>query len=103
VKRLAATLATIGRIALPYFRSEDRWPGRILLGSVIGLELSVVAIHVILNYWYNGFYNTLQDRNWSGFVQYILFFCVLATIYTVVVVYIKIISICGCRSAGDAG
>jgi len=87
VKRLAATLATIGRIALPYFRSEDRWPGRILLGSVIGLELSVVAIHVILNYWYNGFYNTLQDRNWSGFVQYILFFCVLATIYTVVVVY----------------
>jgi putative ATP-binding cassette transporter len=87
VKRLAATFATIGRIALPYFRSEDRWPGRILLGSVIGLELSVVAIHVILNYWYNGFYNTLQDRNWSGFVQYILFFCVLATIYTVVVVY----------------
>ena len=87
MKRLAATLATIGRIALPYFRSEDRWSGRILLGSVIGLELSVVAIHVILNYWYNGFYNTLQDRNWSGFVQYIVFFCVLATIYTVVVVY----------------
>jgi vitamin B12/bleomycin/antimicrobial peptide transport system ATP-binding/permease protein len=87
VKRLAATLATIGRIALPYFRSEDRWPGRILLGSVIGLELSVVAINVILNYWYNGFYNTLQDRNWTGFIQYILFFCVLATIYTLVVVY----------------
>jgi hypothetical protein len=38
VKRLAATLVTIGRIALPYFRSEDRWPGRILLGSVIGLR-----------------------------------------------------------------
>ena len=29
MRRLAATLATIGRLALPYFRSEDRWPGRL--------------------------------------------------------------------------
>jgi len=43
VKRLFATLATIGRLALPYFRSEDRWPGRLLLGAVIAIELSIVA------------------------------------------------------------
>ena len=87
MKRLFATLATIGRLALPYFRSEDRWPGRLLLAALIGIELSIVAITVILNQWYNRFYNTLQDRNWDGFVSAILFFCVLAAIYTVLAVY----------------
>ena len=72
---------------MPYFRSEDRWPGRILLAGVIAMELSIVALQVILNLWYNRFYNTLQDRNWNGFVRAILFFCVLAAIYTVVAVY----------------
>jgi len=87
VKRLVETLVTIGRLALPYFRSEDRWPGRLLLAAVIGIELSIVAINVILNEWYNRFYNTLQDRNWDAFISAILFFCVLAAIYTVLVVY----------------
>ncbi len=87
MKRLIATLATMWRLAIPYFRSEDRWPGRLLLGAVIGIELSIVAITVILNHWYNRFYNTLQDRNWNGFVSAILFFCVIAAIYTVLAVY----------------
>ena len=87
MNRLSATLATIWRLAIPYFRSEDRWPGRILLGAVVGIELSIVAITVILNQWYNRFYNTLQDHNWAAFVSAILFFCVLAAIYTVLAVY----------------
>ncbi len=87
MKRLIATLATIWRLAVPYFRSEDRWAGRILLGAVIAIELSIVAITVILNQWYNRFYNTLQDRNWDAFVSAIAFFCVIAAIYTVLAVY----------------
>jgi vitamin B12/bleomycin/antimicrobial peptide transport system ATP-binding/permease protein len=87
VKRLASTLATIWRLSVPYFRSEDRWPGRILLGAVIAIELASVAINVILNQWYNRFYNTLQDHNWAAFVSAILFFCVIAAIYTVLAVY----------------
>ena len=87
MKRLIETFVIIGRLALPYFRSEDRWPGRILLAAVIAIELSIVAINVILNQWYNRFYNTLQDRNWEAFVSAVLFFCVLAAIYTVLAVY----------------
>jgi vitamin B12/bleomycin/antimicrobial peptide transport system ATP-binding/permease protein len=87
LKRLLSTLATIWQLSVPYFRSEDRWPGRILLAAVIGIELSMVAITVVLNQWYNGFYNTLQDRNWDGFVRYILVFCALAAVYTVFAVY----------------
>ncbi len=87
MNRLASTFATIWRLSIPYYRSEDRWPGRILLGAVIAIELSIVAIQVILNEWYNRFYNTLQDHNWPAFVSAILFFCVLAAIYTVLAVY----------------
>jgi putative ATP-binding cassette transporter len=87
VKSLASTVATIWRLSIPYFRSEDRWPGRILLASVIAIELSLVALQVILNQWYNRFYNTLQDRDWNAFVSAILFFCVIAAIYTVLAVY----------------
>ena len=78
MKRLASTLATIWRLALPYYLSEDRWPGRILLAAVVAIELSLVAIQVMLNQWYNRFYNTLQERNWDEFVSAILFFCGLA-------------------------
>ena len=87
MKRLASTLATIWRLSIPYFRSDDRWPGRLLLGAVIAIELSIVAIQVILNQWYNRFYNTLQDHDWDAFVSAILFFCVLAAVYTVLAVY----------------
>ena len=87
MKSLIATLATIWRLAAPYYRSEDRWAGRLLLGAVVAIELSLVAIQVILNEWYNRFYNTLQDHNFSGFVNAILFFCVIAAIYTVLAVY----------------
>jgi putative ATP-binding cassette transporter len=87
VKSLLATLATILRLAAPYYRSEDRWAGRLLLGAVVAIELSLVAIQVILNEWYNRFYNTLQDRDFKAFVSAILFFCAIAAIYTVLAVY----------------
>ena len=87
MKSLIATLATIWRLAAPYYRSEDRFAGRLLLGAVVVIQLSLVAIQVILNQWYNRFYNTLQDRNFNAFVSAVLFFCVLAAIYTVLQVY----------------
>jgi vitamin B12/bleomycin/antimicrobial peptide transport system ATP-binding/permease protein len=77
----------IWRLSIPYFRSEDRWPGRILLAAVVGIELSTVAITVLLNYWYNGFYNALQGRDWNGFLWYIMTFCVLAGVLVVIRVY----------------
>jgi vitamin B12/bleomycin/antimicrobial peptide transport system ATP-binding/permease protein len=87
VKRHFATLATIWRIASPYFRSEDKWPGRILLAAVIAIELSIVGINVLLNSWNNTFYNALQDKNWDAFVYQLGYFCVLATVYIFLAVY----------------
>lgn len=87
VKRLASTLVLIWRLAIPYFRSEDRWAGRALLAAVIAAELSIVAITVLINQWNNRFYNALQDKNWDTFLSELLYFCVLAAIFIVLAVY----------------
>jgi hypothetical protein len=34
MKNLVSTIAKIWRLSLPYFRSEDRWPARILLAAI---------------------------------------------------------------------
>jgi vitamin B12/bleomycin/antimicrobial peptide transport system ATP-binding/permease protein len=87
VNNLRSTLATVWRIAVPYFRSEDKWAGRGLLAAVIAIELSLVAIDVLLNQWNNRFYNALQEKNWDGFVREIGIFSLLAAFYIALAVY----------------
>jgi len=87
VKNIRSTLATVWRIAIPYFRSEDKWAGRGLLAAVIAIELALVGNTVLLNQWRARFYNALQEKDWDGFVREIIVFSVLATIVVVLSVY----------------
>ena len=87
MRGMFTTLAIIWRLASPYFRSEDRWAGRVLLAAVIAIELAIVGINVLLNSWNNSFYNALQDKNWDAFVYQLGYFCVLATAYIFLAVY----------------
>lgn len=87
MKNIRLSPATVWRIAAPYFRSEDKFAGRLLLAAVIAIELTVVAINVLLNEWNNRFYNALQEKNWDGFVREIGIFCVLAAVYIALAVY----------------
>ncbi len=87
VTGIVSSFSTIWRLAIPYFRSEDRWPGRVLLAAVIAVELSLVGVTVLLTYWQNSFYNALQGRDWDVFVHQLLYYCVLATAATVLHVY----------------
>jgi putative ATP-binding cassette transporter len=87
VNNIRPTLATVRRIAAPYFWSEDKWAGRVLLAAVIVIELAVVGINVLITLWNARFYNALQDRNWDSFVSEIIYFCVLAAIFIALAVY----------------
>lgn len=87
MRRIISNLRIIWRLAAPYFRSEDRWAGRVLLATVIAIELSLVGIDVMINQWNNRFFNALQDRNWDAFVSELLFFCGLAAAFIVLAVY----------------
>jgi ABC-type uncharacterized transport system, permease and ATPase components len=87
VRVMLSTLAIVWRIASPYFYSEDRWAGRILLAAVVAIELSIVGLNVLLNSWNNAFYNALQDKDWDAFVYQLGYFCVLATAFILLAVY----------------
>ena len=65
MKGISAMVATIWRLATPYFRSEDRRAGRGLLAAVIVIELSLVAINVML-------------KNCSGYNRYLAIRCRIA-------------------------
>ena len=86
MKAIIATLATVWRIASPYFRSEERWSGRILLASVVAIELSIVALTVLLNSWNARFYNALQDKNWNDFVYQLGYFSIRAAVFVALAV-----------------
>ena len=87
MRGIFSRLAIVWRIASPYFSSQDRWPGRLLLAAVIAIELSIVGITVLINEWNARFYNALQDRNWNAFIYQLGYFCVLAAIFIFLAVY----------------
>ena len=87
MKKLLSSLRIIWGLAIPYFRSEERWSARLLLGVVIALQLGGVGLSVALNIWYNTFYNSLQNKDWALFVHQLILFCGLAAAYIVSAVY----------------
>lgn len=78
MNNIRSTLAAVWRIAIPYFRSEDKLAGGALLASVIVIQLSLVAIDVLLNQWRGRFYNDLQVKDWNGFIRELGVFSILA-------------------------
>ena len=87
MNNIRSTLATVWRIAAPYFRSEDKWAGRGLLAAVVAIELAVVFLSVLFNRWNNVFYNALQEHNQAVFTYQIGYFCVLAAFWIGLKVY----------------
>jgi putative ATP-binding cassette transporter len=67
-------LRTFLRLALPYFRSEDRWRARGLLVGMIGSELFVVYVAVKVTEWNASFFNALEARNWEAVQAQLLVF-----------------------------
>jgi putative ATP-binding cassette transporter len=72
MKNVLLALRTFLHLALPYFRSQERWRACGLLAGVIGSELYVVWVAVKVNEWNAAFFNAIEVRNW-GEVQSALF------------------------------
>jgi len=87
VPRLRSTLATIWRLAHPYFYSEDRVAGRLLLAAVIAIELATIGINVLINQWNNAFYDAVQERNWDVFIWQLEYFTMLAVSWVILKTY----------------
>jgi vitamin B12/bleomycin/antimicrobial peptide transport system ATP-binding/permease protein len=101
MRALGPFLRDAWRLARPYFQSEERWSAWVLLTSIIALNLMMVGMTVVLNFWNGAFYDALQQKNWTAFVELLLFyrrtpqgifgimpgFCLVAAAYIIVAVY----------------
>src|SRR5262249_6526363 len=65
--RILFGLRTFIALAVPYFRSEERWRARGLLAGVICGELGYVLVAVLVIQWNARFFNALEARNWNAF------------------------------------
>ncbi len=97
--KLGPFLKDVWLIARPYFHSEEKWSARLLLGVIILLNLSLVGMDVVLNFWNGAFYDSLQNKDWRAFVDLLFLyhrgsdgsfmpgFSAVAAIYIIVAVY----------------
>ena len=91
------------RLSRPYFVSEEKWSAWGLLLAVLALRLLLVGMTVVLSFWNREFFNALQDKDWSAFVELLFIyrvtpsgfmpgFCEIAAVYIVVAVYFTYLS-----------
>ncbi|MBV8575643.1 MAG: ABC transporter ATP-binding protein/permease, partial [Acetobacteraceae bacterium] len=99
MRGLGPFLKDAWRLARPYFAtSDEKWSARILLLAIIVLNLSLVGMSVVLNFWNREFFNSLQNKDWQAFIGLLFWyhrtesgfmpgFSEVAAVYIVVAVY----------------
>ena len=79
--------ATLWALTKPYWVSEKRGTGLILLATVVGLALMGVWLEVQFNTWNRDFYNTFESKDQEEFFRQLGVFTILAVLYIVNGVY----------------
>jgi putative ATP-binding cassette transporter len=83
----AGFLTSFWALAKPYWVSERRTKGVLLLVAVVGLSLGAVYLEVQFNTWNKDFYNALEKKDQPEFYGQLWRFTYLALIWIVVMVY----------------
>lgn len=79
--------AALWALTKPYWVSEERRTGLILLATVVGLALLGVWLEVQFNTWNREFYNTFESKDQAEFFRQLGMFTLLAVIYIINSVY----------------
>src|SRR5689334_24189103 len=99
MRGLGPFLKDAWRLTRPYFMtSDEKWAARGILASIIAMNLTLVGVSVVLSYWRREFYNSLQAKDATAFLELLFFyrstdsgpmpgFCEVAAIHIVLAVY----------------
>jgi putative ATP-binding cassette transporter len=74
-------------LAVPYFKSDDKWKARGLLAAIVALNLAAVYMLVLLNEWNRVFYDALQNKDAAVFWTQLGRFTYLAFAFIIIAVY----------------
>lgn len=81
------TVKTVWKIFKSYWISEEKWRACGLFAVVMALNLGAVYIVVLINQWYNEFYNALQNYEQDNCWRLVGTFGILAFIHIAMAVY----------------
>jgi putative ATP-binding cassette transporter len=85
-KRIEASHLTVWQLIKTYWQSDQRFGAYLLYSILVVLTITVVGAEVVLNYWYNYFYNALQAYNQHEAVRLLLIFFAIAFTYIILLV-----------------
>src|SRR5262245_66578274 len=85
--RTTRFLKAFWALAKPYWISEQRRAGLLLLATVVGLTLMGVWLEVQFNTWNRDFYNTFESKDQAEFFRQLGKFTLLAVIWIITGVY----------------
>ncbi|HYL24285.1 MAG TPA: SbmA/BacA-like family transporter, partial [Burkholderiales bacterium] len=83
----ARFLTAFWALAKPYWVSDKRAKGFVLLAAVVGLSLGIVWLEVQFNTWNKNFFNALEQKIQPEFVRQLWIFSVIAFVWIVGRVY----------------
>jgi putative ATP-binding cassette transporter len=86
-QRLRLFVQKVTALALPYFRSEEKWKARGLLAAIVALNLGAVYMLVLINDWNRVFYDALQNKDAAVFWRELGRFTYLAFGFIIIAVY----------------
>lgn len=69
------------RLAWPYFSPARGWLPLAWLALIVLFTLFAVRVNVLFSFWYNGFYNALQNLDQPAFWFFMMVFAVIATVH----------------------
>ncbi|RMP64154.1 hypothetical protein ALQ18_02152 [Pseudomonas marginalis pv. marginalis] len=62
------TLRNFWRLARPFWTSEQKYPALLLLLATVLMNLCLVGVNILNNFWNLHFYNALQEKDYPGFL-----------------------------------
>ena len=65
MRQVRILLSWAWSLAIPYWRSEERWRAAALLCAVIILNITQVVLTVLMTYWQSGLVNALSGKDWD--------------------------------------
>src|SRR5882757_5054243 len=84
--RLRQLACDVWMLAKGYWGSEERWSARVLLTSIIGLNLGLVGVNVLQNEANGALFTALQQQNAPGFYRALVIVILLILLYLTVAV-----------------
>lgn len=87
LKEQSRFLRNVWFLTKSYWQSEERLKAFALLAVIIALTLAVVYVIVLINDWFNVFYEALQNYDTEKIFDELIHFSWLAALYIILMVY----------------